>query len=188
MSGGGLDVEGASFPGAPAVIIGHNQRIAWGVTNVGPDVQDLFIERMNPQNPRQYQFQGQWVDAQVVNEEIKVKGAASIKLEVLVTRHGPVVTPVLKGVTETLALRWTALDPGTLFRSVRLLDQATNWNEFRAALSYLGRAVAELRLRGRGRQHRLPDAGAHSDPRQGQRVRARAWLQRRVRVDQLHPL
>ncbi|MDO9065563.1 MAG: penicillin acylase family protein, partial [Chloroflexota bacterium] len=102
LSGGGLDVEGASFPGAPAVIIGHNQRIAWGVTNVGPDVQDLFIERMNPQNPKQYQFQGQWVDAQVVNEEIKIKGQPSRKLEVLVTRHGPVVTPVLKGVTETL--------------------------------------------------------------------------------------
>jgi penicillin amidase len=136
LSGGGIDVIGASFPGAPAVIIGHNQRIAWGVTNVGPDVQDLFIERMNPQNPKQYQFQGQWVDAKVINEEIKVKGAASRQLEILVTRHGPVVTPILKGVTETLALRWTALDPGTIFRSVRMLNQAKDWNEFRTALSY----------------------------------------------------
>jgi penicillin amidase len=136
LTGGGIDVVGASFPGAPAVIIGHNQRIAWGVTNVGPDVQDLFIERMNPQNPKQYQFQGQWVDAKVINEEIKIKGAASRQLEILVTRHGPVVTPVLKGVTETLALRWTALDPGTIFRSVRMLNQAKDWNEFRTALSY----------------------------------------------------
>lgn len=136
LSGGGLDVIGSSFPGAPAVIIGHNQRIAWGVTNVGPDVQDLYIEKMNPQNPRQYQYQGQWVDAQVVQEEIKVKGEPSRNLEVLVTRHGPIVTPVLKGVTETLALRWTALDPGTLFKSVRLLDEAQNWEQFRTALSY----------------------------------------------------
>jgi penicillin amidase len=136
LTGGGMDVVGASFPGAPAVIIGHNQRIAWGVTNVGPDVQDLFIERMNPQNPKQYQFQGQWVDAQVINEEIKIKGAASRQLEILVTRHGPVVTPILKGVTETLALRWTALDPGAIFRSVRMLNVAKDWNEFRTALSF----------------------------------------------------
>lgn len=136
LSGGGLDVIGASFPGAPAVIIGHNQRIAWGVTNVGPDVQDLYIEKMNPQNPRQYEYQGKWVDAQVIKEEIKVKGEASRQIEVLVTRHGPIVTPVLKGVTQSVALRWTALDPGTLFKAVRLLDQAQDWEQFRAALSY----------------------------------------------------
>ncbi len=136
LTGGGVDVVGSSFPGAPAVIIGHNQRIAWGVTNTGPDVQDLFIEKMNPQNPRQYEYQGKWLDAQVVKEEIKVKGEASRQLEVLITRHGPIVTPVLKGVTDSLALRWTALDPGTLFKSVRLLDQAQNWDQFRAALSF----------------------------------------------------
>ena len=136
LSGGGLDVIGASFPGAPAVIIGHNQRIAWGVTNVGPDVQDLYVEKMNPQNPRQYEYQGKWVDAQVVKEQIKVKGEAPRDLEVLVTRHGPIVTPVLKGITQTVALRWTALDPGTLFKAVRLLDQAQNWEQFRTALSF----------------------------------------------------
>lgn len=136
LSGGGLDVIGVSFPGVPGVIIGHNRRIAWGVTNAGPDVQDLYIETINPQNPRQVEFKGQWEDAQVFREEIKVKGEASRTVEVMVTRHGPVVTPVMKGVTQTLALRWTALEPGTIFKSVRLLNQAQNWEQFREALAY----------------------------------------------------
>jgi len=136
LSGGGLDVIGVSFPGVPGVIIGHNQRIAWGVTNVGPDVQDLYIEKVNPQNPKQVEFKGQWEDVQVFAEEIKVKGESSRTIEVLVTRHGPVVTPIIKGMTQTLALRWTALEPGTIFRSVRLLNQAQNWEQFRAALAY----------------------------------------------------
>ncbi|MEK7788246.1 MAG: penicillin acylase family protein, partial [Chloroflexota bacterium] len=58
------DVTGFSFAGAPGVIIGHNNRIAWGVTNLGPDVQDLFIEKLNPENPNQYEVNGAWVDAQ----------------------------------------------------------------------------------------------------------------------------
>jgi penicillin amidase len=55
LHGGGFDVVGASFPGVPCIIIGHNSHIAWGVTNVGPDVQDLYIERINPANPHQYE-------------------------------------------------------------------------------------------------------------------------------------
>lgn len=136
LSGGGFNVTGASFPGVPGVIIGHNERIAWGVTNVGPDVQDLYIEKLNPANARQYEFQGQWEDMKVVKEEIRVKGGETKTIEVLITRHGPVMTPVLKGVTQTLALRWTALEPNKLFRSVLLLDRAKDWASFREALSF----------------------------------------------------
>ena len=78
LHGGGLDVVGASLAGAPGVVIGHNDRIAWGVTNVGPDVQDLFLEKVNPDNPNQAEFQGKWEDMQVVEERIAVKGRTGV--------------------------------------------------------------------------------------------------------------
>jgi len=133
----GMDVVGVSFPGAPGVIIGHNRDVAWGVTNVGPDVQDLYVEKINPDNPNQYEFKGAWEDMTVLHEEIKVKGQAEPdRLDVRLTRHGPVMTAVISGAKEQLALRWTALEGGGLFRSVYLLDHARNWDEFRAALQH----------------------------------------------------
>jgi len=130
------NVAGYTFPGVPGVIVGHNDRIAWGVTNVGPDVQDLFIEEINPQNPNQYKFNGKWEEMQVVEEPIKVKGVVSETLKIQVTRHGPIMTPVLgSGVTKPLALQWTALrERSRLFESVMMIDRAKNWNDFRNAL------------------------------------------------------
>lgn len=138
------NVVGASFASTPGVIIGHNDHIAWGVTNLGPDVQDLFIERVNPENPNQYEYQGEWVDMEIVREEIRVAGREEPEvLFVRITRHGPIINDVVGGTEEEwsfgwqpLALSWTALQPGTLMRSVLLLDKATNWEEFREALSY----------------------------------------------------
>lgn len=129
------NVVGYTFPGVPGVIIGHNDRIAWGVTNVDPDVQDLFIEEINPQNPNQYKFNGKWEDMQIVDEPIKVHDVVSETLHVQVTRHGPIMTPVLPGVTQPLALQWTALrERSHLFASVLQIDRAQNWDEFRSAL------------------------------------------------------
>ena len=129
------NVAGFTFPGVPGVVVGHNDRIAWAVTNVGPDVQDLYIEKINPQNPNQYEYQGKWEDMQIVEEPIKVKGVVSETLHVQITRHGPIMTPVLSGVTQTLALQWTALrDRSHLFESVEAIDRASNWDEFRNAL------------------------------------------------------
>jgi len=137
LVGGELDVVGASFPGTPGVIIGHNRDIAWGVTNVGPDTQDLYVERINPANPNQYEFKGQWEDVTVIEEEISVKGRSEPeKLTVRLTRHGPIMTPVVSDATEQLAMRWTALESGGLFYSVYLLDRARDWDEFRAALQH----------------------------------------------------
>ncbi len=136
LKGGTLDVSGVSFAGVPGVIIGHNARIAWGFTNVGPDVQDLYIEKPNPSNPRQFEFQGQWEDAQVIREEIKLKGADTVVREVLVTRHGPIVTGLGAAAksNQPLALRWTALEPGLTSASLLKLNEAQNWEQFRAAL------------------------------------------------------
>lgn len=130
-----FNVVGYSFPGVPGVIIGHNDRIAWGVTNVGPDVQDLYIEKINPANPNQYEYMGKWEDMETVNEIIKVQGGDDVPLIVKLTRHGPIMTDVLDGVTAPLALQWTATrEPSKLFTSVPKINTARNWDEFRNAL------------------------------------------------------
>jgi len=132
-----FDAVGASFPGAPGVIIGHNERIAWGVTNVGPDVQDLYLEKINPDNPYQVEHKGQWEDVEVVTEEIRVAGQDEpISLEVHITRHGPLINDVVEDLAQPTAFRWTALEGQQLFRAVFLINQADNWQEFRAALRY----------------------------------------------------
>jgi penicillin amidase len=138
------NVVGFSFASAPGVIIGHNERIAWGVTNLGPDVQDLFVERVNPENPNQYEYEGEWLDMEIVQEEIRVAGEEEpVVVNARVTRHGPIINDVAGGTEgdwslgwQPLALSWTALQPGTLMKSVLLLDRAGNWEEFREALSY----------------------------------------------------
>lgn len=130
-----FNVAGYSFVGVPGVIIGHNDKIAWGVTNVGPDVQDLYIEKINPANPNQYEYQGKWEDMELVRETIKVKGGNDVDLTIRLTRHGPIMTEVLEGVREPLALKWTATaEPSQLFAAVAGINAATNWEEFRAAL------------------------------------------------------
>lgn len=131
-----MDVVGFSFAGVPGVIIGHNQNIAWGVTNVGPDVQDLYIEKINPNNPRQYEFEGKWQDMEVVNEVIKVNGGEDVPLEVLITRHGPIINEIVDGQSDKLAIRWTAQEPSRVLQSVVLLNQAQNYDDFREALRY----------------------------------------------------
>ncbi len=134
-----LRVAGASFPGVPGVVIGHNDRIAWGVTNIGPDVQDLYLERANPQNPFEVEFQGKWEPVRVITEEIRIAGQAEpLLLPVRITRHGPVINDVVEALTRTqtlYAFRWTALEPSGIVRALLRLNRARNWEEFRAALA-----------------------------------------------------
>jgi penicillin amidase len=126
----GLNVEGVSLPGAPCVIIGHNERIAWGVTNLGFDVQDLYRERFNPQNG-QYLYRGAVEQARLEAESIAIKGEKPVENAVWVTRHGPVIA-VQDGAF--YALRWTAAEAG--YQNPFLdIDRARNWQEFTAALS-----------------------------------------------------
>ncbi len=129
------DVVGVSFPGAPGVILGHNARIAWGVTNTGPDTQDFFIEKPNPQNANEFEYKGAFEPAQLREEVIQVAGGAPVTLIVRASRHGPIINDAL-GLTDAppMAMQWTALQPGTLFRSVLHINKAQNWDEFRAAL------------------------------------------------------
>ena len=133
----GWDVTGFSFAGIPGVIVGHNERIAWGVTNVGPDVQDLYIERVNPDNPNQYEYIGEWRDFNVIEEVIKVNGGEDVVLTVRETLHGPIISDVLEDQPDVLALRWTAgSGPSRILQSVLSINQAQNFDEFREALRF----------------------------------------------------
>ena len=131
------NVRGFSFAGVPGVIVGHNDHIAWGVTNVGPDTQDLFIEKRNPDNPNQVEFMGAWEDMEIIEEIIKVNGGEDVVLPVYITRHGPIINDLTDDeLTDPLAMSWTAQEPSRILQSVILLNQATNFEQFREALSY----------------------------------------------------
>jgi penicillin G amidase len=127
------DVAGVTLPGVPFVIVGHNRRIAWGFTNLGPDVQDLFVEQFN-QTGQVATPQG-WQSPRTAHEVIHVKGKPDDVFDVIVTRHGPIITPILKNETRQLALQWTLYDLDALKVPFLEVNSASNWQEFRAAFS-----------------------------------------------------
>ncbi len=133
LHAGNIDVAGVTLPGVPYVLVGHNQRIAWGFTNVGPTVTDIFIENFNAQGA--YQTPGGWVQPEHRTEVIHVKGKPDINVDVRITRHGPVITELVPGETRPLALRWT------LYDGLRIpffdVNTAQNWDDFKRAFSQL---------------------------------------------------
>ncbi|MDR6224166.1 penicillin acylase family protein [Desmospora profundinema] len=137
----GLRVSGVTFAGVPGIVVGHNEQIAWGVTNVGPDVQDLYLEKRNPDNPDQFRFEDRWEEAHVRKETIPVKDGKPVTLTVRTTRHGPIVSefalPEDQQDGETaLSMRWTALEPSTELEAILRFNRAQNWEDFKEALSY----------------------------------------------------
>jgi penicillin amidase len=140
------DLDGFSFAGTPGVVIGHNDRIAWGFTNVGMDTEDLYIEKINPDNPNQYEVNGQWVDMQIVDETLQVGGGQPVPLTVRYTRHGPIISDTYGDLKDfdqnagvslpqktAIALRWTALEPSLIFSAILQINRAQNWDDFRHA-------------------------------------------------------
>jgi penicillin amidase len=136
LSAPGFDVAGVTLPGMPFVIVGHNQRIGWGFTNVGPATYDLYIEKFNDRG--EYQTPAGWQQPQHRREVIHVRGGRDINLDVLSTRHGPIITGILPGETRMLALKWTAYDPDVFQVPFFDIDRAQNWREFRDAISRFG--------------------------------------------------
>ena len=140
-------VGGFSFAGVPGIIIGHNENIAWGFTNLGPDVADLFIEKLNPDNPNQYEFEGEWRDMEVRTETIH-SSSGSEELTIRSTHHGPIISEVYGPTSDletesglelpdnfAISIQWTALDETeSLSETIRSLNLASNFDEFRAAL------------------------------------------------------
>jgi penicillin amidase len=128
---GNLDAAGVTLPGLPYVIVGHNQRIAWGFTNIGPTVEDVYVETFNADG--KYQTPEGWKAAEHRREVIHVKGEADVVVDVELTRHGPIITELVPGETRKLALRWTLYD-GTHDPFFEV-DSAQNWEQFRQAFS-----------------------------------------------------
>ncbi len=135
-SGTGFDVAGVTLPGLPYVISGHNRRIAWGFTNLGPAVLDFFEESFNAQG--EYLTPEGWRAPQRRREVIHVRGKSDVKLEVVVTRHGPIVTSLEPGETRKLALEWVLYDPAASRVPFYDIDSAGNWEEFTRALARFG--------------------------------------------------
>lgn len=136
ISGGDLDVIGATLPGVPSFIMGHNQQIAWGTTNTEADVSDLFVEHIDEQGRAEYQ--GQWEPLQIIEEVVRVKGQPDTVLKVRVSRHGPLISDVIPtGGQEALAFRWIALDAeDSTFTAFRHLHRAKSWQDFTHAMSF----------------------------------------------------
>lgn len=131
-----VNVSGVIFAGIPGIILGHNDSISWGVTNTGPDVQDLYIEKRNPDNPHEFLFNEQWEEAEVIEHDIQIKDKEPEEYEVVITRHGPVVSEFAadSGKETVLSLQWTALEPSSELEAVLNMNKANNWEEFEKAL------------------------------------------------------
>lgn len=130
-------VSGVIFPGIPGIILGHNENIAWGVTNFGPDVQDLYIERRQSDNPYKFEYDGEYYDAQVDKYSIKVKGQDDEQFEVVNTKHGPIIDFLLKPLgneNTSFSMQWTALESTQELEAILNIDKAQNWEEFEKAL------------------------------------------------------
>jgi penicillin amidase len=133
LKSGTLDVAGVTLPGMPYVIVGHNQRIAWGFTNVGATVEDVYVETFNSNG--QYLTPDGWKDVDHRRETIHVKGKPDEYVDVVLTRHGPIISSLLPGESRQVALRWTLYDgPRNPFFAV---GSAQNWEQFRQAFSNL---------------------------------------------------
>lgn len=157
---GGMQMRGFSFPGFPGVIIGHNDAVAWGIADFGDDVQDLYVERINPHNPNQYEVNGTWRDMELRHERIDVQGEVEPIVHIVrSTRHGPIISdrgsykvmeafgyaadatfPDNLELTAT-ALQWTALVPGEIWNCFYRLQRASSVAAFREGLSYFNGPV-----------------------------------------------
>lgn len=144
-SGRPFDVAGFTFAANPGVVVGHNRDIAWGTTNVYPDVNDLYMIKVNPDNPLQYQWNGAW-RAMTVRQEVITfgNGKPAVSITVRETHLGPIINdnkydasadkPGGFNNADPLALRWTALETGRIVHAIIGLNKARNWEEFRVAL------------------------------------------------------
>ena len=137
LRGGGLDEVGFTFPGEPGIVIGHNDYIAWGVTNVDADNTDLYLESLDPtSHPGQYLYDRAWQPLEVRQQVIHIRGAASKTITISSTIDGPIINSGLDDLKKypPVALKWTALQHGYSFRGFFQLNFARNWNEFLGAV------------------------------------------------------
>lgn len=153
------EFAGFSLSGVPGILLGHNDRIAWGFTFSYEDVMDLYIEKVNPENPNQYEVNGEWVDFETRTETVRVAGGDPVEITVRSTRHGPVISDTYGPLKDTgdpkdkefvpfreragvdlpenyvIALSWAASQTGNPVEAIFGFNKAQNWDEFRQAAS-----------------------------------------------------
>jgi hypothetical protein len=140
----GLDVSGCALPGAPGVVMGHNARIAWGMTNVMADDADLYVEEIHPEDTRLCRVGDEWAEMEVRREVYKVKGRKDEARDVRSTRHGPVITDTVRGkvcpdlATQALSLKWAAHAPSADFEALYRLSHASTFEEAREGMREYG--------------------------------------------------
>jgi len=141
---------GVTLPGAPFVIAGHNVHVAWGFTNLGADVQDLYIEhtRGTPSGAEYQTAGGEWLPVQYHTEIIQVRGSANVILDVPLTRHGntdtPIISSIFPGEKRSLSLRWSIYDPASVTDPFFAVDSASDWTTMLAAFAAWGGPAQNL--------------------------------------------
>lgn len=139
LATGAFEVSGQTLAGAPGVVLGHNRAIAWGFTNGMVDDLDFYQERLNPANPKEYWNGTAWEPAQVISEQIEVKGAAPVAVEILSTARGPIVSDILKlagNDTMALSIRWVGFEPSDELHAILALNRAHSWPQFQEAMRH----------------------------------------------------
>ncbi len=132
---GELDVSGVALPGTPFVICGHNQDVAWGMTNVMLDDMDFYLEKINPGDSGLYRLDGEWKKLRFEEERIPVKGGDTVSVINRFTHRGPVIS-VFRGVEDrVISMRWIGNEYSNEVRSVYLFNRMKNWEDFRDAAS-----------------------------------------------------
>ena len=143
---GGADfhVTGVTLPGVPFIIVGHNDHIAWGFTNLGADVQDVYIEHLRGTGDST-EFEspdGTWHRVLHQTETIHVRGRKDVILDIPVTQHGNITTPIISGILPSekrpISLGWTIYDPANISASLLYINSADNWTSFTSAFSTFG--------------------------------------------------
>jgi len=130
---GKLNVTGVVLPGSPFIVAGHNDSVAWGMTNVMVDDMDFYLETTNPDNPKQYMFNGEWKEMNVSKEKILIKGGEIIEKEIYYTHRGPVISDFKKIEDQVISMRWVGNDYSNESRSLYLINRASNWEDFKNA-------------------------------------------------------
>lgn len=131
---GNMNVTGVVLPGQPCIVAGHNDRIAWGFTNVMVDNVDFYLEKINPENPHQYELNGDWKEMEVRTEEIKVSGGQTVWEELRFTHRGPIISRFHNAEDLAISMRWIGNDYSNELRSLYLVNRANNWDDFKDAM------------------------------------------------------
>ncbi|MGQ0548769.1 MAG: penicillin acylase family protein, partial [Armatimonadota bacterium] len=137
MSGGSFDVAGVAYVGVPAVLLGRNERVAWGITNNICSQRDLYQERTDPRHPGCFLYDGQWERAREVVEDIAVKGGETVRRSIRFSRNGPIVDELLPEPTRhtgPVALRWVGAEVSDELTCALAASRARDCGEFREAL------------------------------------------------------